>query len=180
MDKNVRYLLTVGGIIILIIAAVIVYKNFQTNKTTPFSSNQGQSNNETNKSQTHLDLPENISVPEKNQQVAQDVAAPVSVIPASPQGNQSLRKFEIKAEGNSFKPSEVIVYTGDVVEIKVTAIDKEYDWIQPDYGFNVKIPKGTTKSIEFQATTAFKFVFYCESCCGIKSTSVGYVTIVPK
>ena len=182
MDKNVRYLLIVGGIIILILAAVSVYKNFQTNKTTPPPSSQGPSlNNETNKSQTHLDLPANVNVPEKNQQVAQDVAAPVSVSPTSPQSNRNLRRFEIKAEGNIFKPKEIIVYSGDVTRIEVTAVDKDYDWNQPDYGFNnVKIPKGATKPIEFQATTPGKFIFYCESCGGLKSTAVGYIAVVPK
>lgn len=179
MDKNIRYLLIVGGIIVLILIAASVY--FQTNKTTPASPNQGLSiNNEPKKSETQLDIPENVSVPEQNQQTSQDVAAPVSVVPASPQNNTSLRTFEIKAEGDLFKPNEIITYTGDVVEIKVTAVDKNYEWIQPDYGFNVKISKGATKSIEFQATTVGKFIFYCESCGGLKSAAIGYVTVVPK
>ena len=178
MSKNIRYLITVAAVIILIFLIVGISK---IKKSSPPPSTQETSpTEEVKENLTHLAVPENISVPEINQETTlPDVAKPISVSPAAPQSDRSLRKFEIKAEGNKFQPQEIIAYEKDIVRINITAVDKDYDWTQPDYGFNVKIPKGTTKPIEFQVTTTGRFIFYCEACGGLKSSAIGYVTVVP-
>ena len=178
MNKNIRYLITVAAVIILIFLIVGISK---IKKSSPPPSTQGTSpTEEVKENLTHLAVPENISVPETNQETTlPDVAKPISVSPAAPQSDRSLRKFEIKAEGNKFTPKEIIVYEKDIVRINITAVDKDYDWALPDYGFNVKIVKSATQTVEFQATTVGKFIFYCESCGGLKSSAIGYVTVVP-
>mgnify|MGYP001567345798 CR=1 FL=1 len=177
-NKIFRYLIIAAAIAILIFLAVSIYR---ARKPTPSVSQQPSPPTTEATSQTRLEVPKNITVPDSNQTTtAPDIAKPVSVSPATPQGDRSLRKFEIRAEENKFKPKEIIAYEKDIVQIKVTAVDKDYDWVQPDYGFNVKIAKGTTKTIEFQVTTVGKYVFYCEACGGLNSTAVGYVTVVPK
>ena len=90
MNKNFRYLAIAGGIIVLI-ALIVVYQKSHTNNIIQPPSKEFLALGDNNKSRTQLDVPENVSVPEQNQQTSQDVAVPVNVVPASPQSNTSLR-----------------------------------------------------------------------------------------
>lgn len=125
--------------------------------------------------------PQNIAVPDKGaKNVSPNVAVPNVVSTGNSANTISYRSFNIKAEGGGFSPSTVIVKQGDTTEINITAVDRDYDFTQPDYGFRVPIPRGTTKKIQFAATAAGKFTFFCSICGGPSNGPVGYVVVAPK
>lgn len=97
-----------------------------------------------------------------------------------PDDSLKVRNFSVSVSGNQFSPNTVVAKVGDTVHFTVTAIDKDYDFTQPDYGFRVLLPKGKPKAIEFQATADGKFAFYCTSCGGPSKGPVGYLVIAPK
>lgn len=131
-------------------------------------------------SATAKPVTENIAVPDTSSNVSADVAKPTIVTPAAPGVTSKFRSFPISVSGNNFSPKEVIVNIGDTVNLKITAADKDYDFYQPDNGLSMPLPKGVPKTVEFQATGAFKYTFYCKSCGGPDKGPVGYVTVVPK
>lgn len=131
-------------------------------------------------SSTRFEVPADIKVPEKGEEVGGDVATPQLVVPSRQGSETNLRVFNIEGRGNEFVPSEVIVYRGDIVRINFIALDKDYDFIIPDYGFRKVIAKGEKDAVEFQATDEGKYVYYCEVCGGLDSSAKGYITIVPR
>ena len=68
---------------------------------------------------------------------------------------------------------------GETVNLSVTAVDANYSFTQPDYGFNDMIAKGKTQTIQFQAMASGNFSFYCSSCGGPLKGPVGHIIIVP-
>jgi hypothetical protein len=122
----------------------------------------------------------NVTVPKLGQTVASSVAAPQAVSPANSHTTSQYRSFTIQAKNNEFTPSTIIVNQGDIVNIIVDAVDKDYDFTQPDYGFHQTIPEGTTKAIQFGATASGKFTFYCSSCGGPAAGPMGYIEVVAK
>ncbi len=139
----------------------------------PAGGGQGQGGNST----TRTPAPANVSVPGATSTVSADVAKPQVVAPAAPGVSKNFRSFKISVGNNVFSPSTVIVNVGDTVHLNLTAADKNYDFTQPDYGFNLEIPKGQTKLLEFQTTTEGKFTFYCKACGGPASGPVGYIIV---
>lgn len=132
-------------------------------------------------SATREAAPLNLSVPgATSTDIPANVAKPQIVGPANPSNTASFRSFTVSIKGNVFSPDTVIVKMGDIAHINFMAVDKDYDFTQPDYGFYVLIPKGQTKLVEFQATAEGKFTFYCKSCGGPAKGPVGYVVVVPK
>lgn len=128
---------------------------------------------------TRLPAPSGISVPNATSlNVPANVAKPSAVTPAGPNRSASFRKFSISVSGNQFTPSDVIVNVGDTVHLDITAADKEYDFAQPDYGYFKPLPKSMTTPVEFQATAAGKFTFYCRACGGPAKGPVGYIIVV--
>lgn len=104
-----------------------------------------------------------------------NVAKPETVIPS---GSAAIRIFEIKAAGNKFTPDTLIVNNRDTVKIKLTAVDKDYDFTQPDYGLlNYLAKQGQTRTIEFGTSASGKFTFYCETCGGPDKGPVGYLIV---
>ena len=123
---------------------------------------------------------EKIIVPEMGEQTTEDVAVPTNVQQAAPGVSAKDRTFTIEAKAGKFNPSTIIVKTGDTVRITINAVDKEYDFVLPDYGFATQpIAKGASTFLAFQALTSGKFIFYCKLCGGVDSTAVGYVIVSP-
>ena len=179
MNKN-KIIALVVILVVVVLAISFVFKN-----KTQTVQNQPQPTPQTSvggqKSQTWQAPPENVTVPEAGQtNVPEVVAVPKNVSPASVVSDAKMRAFEMKIENNKFTPQEFIVKQGDIFDADVTAVDKDYDFTQPDYGFNLSIKKGETKRVQFQATAVGKFVFYCKSCGGPEKGPVGYLVVVPK
>lgn len=131
-------------------------------------------------SKTRAGAPIDAKVPELNSLAPSNVAKPNLVAPASPGASESIRKFSLKIENDKFSPDTVSVYKGDIIQLSITAVDKNYDFTQPDFGFNKSIPKGQTIDGGFQASAAGKFTFFCSACGGPDKGPVGYIIIVAK
>jgi len=131
-------------------------------------------------SKTRSEASGNIQVPEKDSVVPEGVAKPTFTAPASAKTDADIRKFLIEAKGGEFIPSTVIVRQGDSVRIEVTAVDREYDFIQPDYGLRAVMRRGETKTIAFGATAPGKFIFYCERCGGPAKGPIGEIVVAPR
>jgi heme/copper-type cytochrome/quinol oxidase subunit 2 len=134
----------------------------------------------TPQSQTEAPVPADVIVPSQGQVVASSVAVPEVVAPANAHTTDDYRSFSIQADDNQFTPSTIVVNQEDVVNISMTAVDKSYDFTQPDYGLRETIPKGQTKTIQFGATATGKFTFYCSSCGGPSKGPIGYIIVAPK
>jgi heme/copper-type cytochrome/quinol oxidase subunit 2 len=122
-----------------------------------------------------------ISVPEKNSSnIPENVAKPEVVGVGNPAGTTSYRSFSIKAEGDKFSPDTIVVKEKDTVRLSISAIDKDYDFTQPDYGFKVAVKKGDSKPLQFDATASGKFIFYCAACGGPDKGPIGYLIVTAK
>lgn len=109
--------------------------------------------------------------------IQSELAIPEEVVPVNTQSGINLRSFELNIKNNQVFPKEIRVYSGDVVDIDIKAIDKNYNLAIPAYGLSIQVNKGETKKIQFQATDAGKFIFEC-SLCSPKFT--GLIMVVPR
>lgn len=146
----------------------------------PRSTQQG-TNPATNASSTVQEVSSDVKVPDADAaDVAKDVAVPKVVSDAAPGVEAKFRAFDVKVENGSFSPSTIIVRQGDTANIKFTAVDRDYDFVQPDYGLSSKLLRGKTQLIEFAGVNPGKFTFYCSSCGGPSKGPIGYVVVVPR
>lgn len=106
-----------------------------------------------------------------------NVAVPVVQSVGSPSGNVSYRSFDIKIMGGAYAPSTVAVKQGDTVNLELTAVDSNYGFTQPQYGFNATILEGKTQTIQFQALQTGDFTFYCASCGGPSKGPIGHLIV---
>lgn len=170
---SIRQIVTLG--IIVIIAAAIAWAVLSPGGLGGDVSEEGGSPLVS----TRGSAPTNVAVPEKGaNNVPENVATPTVVGPAGVNTTASYRSFDISAAGGKFTPDTVIVRVKDTVHINLTAVDRDYDFTQPDYGFKVPVPKGQSKPIEFGATAPGKFTFYCSVCGGPDRGPVGYLVVV--
>ena len=179
---NKKRLIVVLAVLAIVMAAVAWWRFRATTGEMSASSGQEQTGlSEAPKSQTREAVPANTVVPEAGSvNVPENVAAPRAVSPVRAGVAANNRVFEIKAEGDKFSPDTIIAKVGDEIKINITAVDKDYAFTQPDYGFNVVILKGQTKLIPFMGSAIGKFTFYCASCGGPEKGPVGYVIVMPK
>jgi heme/copper-type cytochrome/quinol oxidase subunit 2 len=120
-----------------------------------------------------------IPVPEPGQKFQEEVAVPKESISSAPAKESKLRIFEIKGENGIISPSNFRAYQNDIINIKLTAVDKNYDFFLEGYNLQIKAKKGETKTIEFQAFNLGVYNFYC-SLCSTKEKPAGEIIIVPK
>ena len=173
--KNKPLVLLAAIVVIIFIALIIFYSR----------GDIGQGPSSGVYSPTWEKAPANIEVPEKESVAQNDnIAIPVTVAEDNKSSenreviNQT-RIFEINAENDKFFPNTVIAYQGDRVHIKITALDKDYDFYQPDYGARQIIPQGETKPTIFRVGESGEFNFFCETCGGLESSAVGYIIVKP-
>jgi heme/copper-type cytochrome/quinol oxidase subunit 2 len=120
-----------------------------------------------------------IPVPEPGQTFKQGIAVPKESVSSAPRAKSKLRVFEIKGENGIISPVNFRVYQNDIINIKLSAIDKDYDFRLEGYNLETKVEKGETKTIEFQALNPGSYNFYC-SLCSTKKEPAGKVIVVPK
>ena len=83
---------------------------------------------------------------------------------SGPGGEAALRDFEIRAEGGKYFPDKVVVNDGDIITVKLTAVDGDYNIFFPDFGSYLAAKQGETKKTQFQATPFGQYRFHCEAC----------------
>ena len=184
MNGENKNMIIAGAAVAAIVLAVFIGWYFGAKTGAPASQQAGiapQGGGVTNgKSQTIQAVDPNTVVPDASSTLPANVAAPQLITQASPNSQSNFRSFTITVSGNEFTPNTVIVNVGDTVHINIKAIDKDYDFTQPDTGLSQPLPKGVDKVVEFQATADGKYTFYCKSCGGPAKGPVGYVTAVPR
>lgn len=197
-NKKILFGVVIGIIIILILAGVFYFVLKGKNQS-------GESKNENLATSTSgqdlaiaLEELKNLKVPEpsdivqeqfvtttatltstvsEKSEVQLELAIPEEAVPVNPQSESNLRVFNLNIKNNKVLPKEIRVYSGDVVDINVKAIDKNYDFKIPSYGLGVQINKGETKKVQFQATNIGKFNFECSLC---SPKFVGLIIVVPR
>ncbi len=164
---NLTKLLIGGGVGLVIVVAFAVWswKSDSPNQDVSQGGNQNASGEQPAPSVTRGPIPYDVAVPgEGAAKVAADTAVPATVSPAGPTTSALLRSFDISAVNDAFTPSNIVVYRNDTISINLTAEDHDYNFVQPDYGFNIVVKQGETKKIEFGATAAGTFTYYCSMC----------------
>ena len=71
----------------------------------------------------------------------------------------------MKGENNVFEPSTLIVNEGDVVDIRLAAMDRDYEIYLPGLGIYKLVAKGKKSEIQFQAYSAGEHIFGCKAEC---------------
>ncbi len=176
-SNKVKIIIGVAGAVIMI-SVLIVGINYKSKKNIP----NGNENMPVGfvESDTKKAVPEGAYVPEADQENADtDLAIPTNVVNAAPDVDAKMRMFDIRADKGIFAPSKISVRKGDTVRISISAIDKDYDFVLPDFGMRQTMKKGEKKAVEFQATNEGLYSYYCEQCGGLDSTATGTITIVP-
>lgn len=134
------------------------------------------------KSSTRLPVNPNTVVPGTDSaNLPSNVAKPDEQVQSAPGSSINVNEFPtIRVENNKFSPDTVIVRKGEILRVEFLAVDKDYDFVQPDNGLSTPLPKGQVKRVGFQANMDGKFIFYCERCGGPAKGPVGYFVVVPK
>ena len=184
-NKNWKIIIAVIAVALLILAGWWFYKKQGVSPSgssgVPGAPDGAGDTTVPSQSATRLPASSGISVPNAtSSNVPANVAKPSIVTPAAPNSSASFRKFSISVGGGQFTPNTVIVNIGDTVHLDITAADGGYDFTQPDYGFNVILPKGQAKIVEFQAPAEGKYTFFCKACGGPAKGPLGYIIVAPK
>jgi len=131
---------------------------------------------------TRKAVPVNVVVPdEKAKGIPENVAVPKVTAPSNFSNSATYRAFDIVVKGGLFVPDTIIANQWDTVHINLTAMDRDYDFTQSDFGFKLPLPKGQVKALEFGVTGQGNFLFYCVSCGGPASGPRGHLIVtVPK
>jgi heme/copper-type cytochrome/quinol oxidase subunit 2 len=91
---------------------------------------------------------------------------PVPVVADQAQAPKQV--IEVKATKYEFAPNKIDIALNASVIFKVTAVDHDHGFeIEGVKDSCVKIPKGETKTIEYQATKAGTVKFKCCDFCGL-------------
>jgi len=70
--------------------------------------------------------------------------------------------FNIEAGSFYFKPNEIRVKKGDMVKITLNSVDMMHDFVIDELGVKIPVtPNGTSSTIEFVASEAGEFEYYC-------------------
>lgn len=132
-------------------------------------------------SPTRQEVPSGTVVPEvSSTNLPSGVAQPESVKPSGGSSSPYLRNFHLTVKNDAVSPNNIVAYAGDILTISFESGDKSYEFVQPDFGLGWQIPAGGAKTLQFQATTPGKFIFYCPSCGGPDRGPVGYITAAPR
>ena len=171
----------VGVFLLVVIVVFFVFRNPE-QPNVPSGGNGSSTTgtvSEQQGSDTFVPVSGNIEIPDTNSQVGSDVAKPTEV-KAVGTSDVSERDFNVVIDKDLVTPQKVIVKLLDIVTINFSALDKSYDMAQPDNGLSWTVPKGGTKSLQFQGSTPGQFTFYCVSCGGPDKGPVGHIVVVPK
>lgn len=89
-----------------------------------------------------------------------------------------LGTFEIRISSGGYTPNELTVKKGDVVQIRVSAVDADYDFTIPYIGIYQFIEKGDAKTVSFRATDVGTLAFTCRDNCP-RSGKEGKLIVIP-
>ncbi len=105
---------------------------------------------------------------------------PAQSAPAAPNVTEQLGIFNMTVSASGFSPSTITVKQGNLVQLKITAVGGTYDFTIPYMGISSVIPKGTTQTVSFGATSAGTFAFSCDKDCPQSGKIGGTIIVIPK
>ena len=107
------------------------------------------------------------------------LSTPVRETPAAPNVEEKLGIYEIRITKNGFDPLTLTVKKGNLVQLRITAVDADYDWSMPYSGLYKTIKKGETGDVgPWGATLAGTFIFECRNLCPLENTT-GSLIVIP-
>ena len=169
------------GIVFLALLAVVLLVTRKGENVQQKGENQNAASSSESSQATREPAPSGVVVPEQGATgVSENVAVPLLTMPSAPRASTQFRKFALRAEGGKFSPDTIIANTGDVIRMNISAIDGDYDFIQPDYGIKASITKGNTGVVEFSPWIDGKYMFFCEQCGGMPGQGKGYIIVASK
>lgn len=123
-----------------------------------------------------------LRVPEPNEKLDDPTIAIPNSAMSIPNSPIKTRSFEITAQKNTFVPDKIIVYKDDIVRIRFTPIDGNFDLTVSGFGVKKEAKMAETVVLEFQADTSGAFTFLCEGCGmkGDKPAVWGTLFVVPR
>ncbi len=99
--------------------------------------------------------------------------------PAAPGTEERFGAFNMTASAAGFNPGQITVGKGDVVQIRITAEEDDFDFSLPYNGIYVMVPKGETKQITFGINTEGTYTFMCRDYCPAGKTISGSLIVLP-
>lgn len=124
-----------------------------------------------------LELQENKYTAETPKNVTESVAVAEAPITGNPSVKQGF--YDINMSRDGFSPNSIAVKRGNLVKIRVTAVDGDYDFRIPYTEMSIFIKKGETKPISFQATASGTFLFECRDACPLNKKVSGTLVVIP-
>lgn len=108
------------------------------------------------------------------------IAKAIFSTPLSPGSSMSFSIYDVRINRGEFNITDIEASKGDDIQMKVTAVDKDYDFSVSRSGITgIKIKRGETKSISFQVNDSGMYRFYCKICGGSESQPNGVIIVKP-
>ncbi len=173
-----KYIRTIVALLVIIAVIVVLGFFFRSRKqeVSPSSSPQF-GGGEASTTEILTNLQKNKYVPDIP--INAKPTKPKESSPAAPNSKVNLGLFEIQGTKDGFNPSSIIVTSGDLVQMKFTAVDGDYDFSMPYFGLYQFAKKGETKNISFQTTGEGTLLFECKDHCPSKGKIEGQFVVMP-
>jgi heme/copper-type cytochrome/quinol oxidase subunit 2 len=108
-----------------------------------------------------------------------ELSKPIIETPAGlSDGDEKIRIFEMKISRAGYVPNNFTINAGDTIQIRMTALDNDYDFYLPWHGIYQNILRGEMKLISFTPKEGGTLAFECrDKCPGGKIT--GSIVVLP-
>jgi len=100
-------------------------------------------------------------------------------VPAAPNSDSKLKVFDLKISANGYEPTTFTARRGDIIQIRATAVDGDYDIEFPYLQLYQSIRSGETKTIAFGANFSGMTDFLCRDFCGALTGKKGQLIVIP-
>ncbi len=109
-----------------------------------------------------------------------ELTKPVLEAPAAPNAvKEKVRVFEMKINKDGYSPNNFTVNLGDIVNIKITSVDGDYDFNLPSINSYFVVKRGEIKTTTFGATSAGTWNFSCRDYCPSGKIIKGTIVVIP-
>lgn len=104
---------------------------------------------------------------------------PAIEAPAAPDSDVKFGIFNMTVGRNGYEPSIITVKQGNLVQIRLTALDGDYDFSMPYKGLYQFVKEGETRQISFGVKTSGTFAFECRDFCPDGKKITGELIVLP-
>lgn len=124
---------------------------------------------------------EQAQIPVFTPEVPEDaqLSEPKSEAPASQNSESKFGIYTLEASKSGFSPSTITVKSGDTVQIRMRALDGNYDFSLPYLGLYRRVNQGEEGNITFDAINSGTFAFMCRDHCPVGKKIQGELIVLP-